>query len=47
MLIAIEGLDQSGKETQARHLRARLETDGRKVYALSFPDYDIGIFTNL
>src|SRR4051812_44989938 len=39
MLIAIEGLDQSGKETQARHLRARLEADGRKVHALSFPDY--------
>ena len=31
MLIAFEGLDQSGKETQARHLRARLEQDGRTV----------------
>src|SRR3970040_1915553 len=30
MLIAFEGLDQSGKETQARHLRARLEQDGHK-----------------
>jgi len=39
MLIAFEGLDQSGKETQARHLRARLEQDGRKVHPLSFPDY--------
>jgi len=39
MLIAFEGLDQSGKETQARHLRARLEQDGRKVHAASFPDY--------
>ncbi len=39
MLIAFEGLDQSGKETQARHLRARLERDGRVVHALSFPDY--------
>ena len=28
MLIAFEGLDQSGKETQARTLRARLEQDG-------------------
>ena len=37
MLIAFEGLDQSGKETQARHLRARLEQDGRNVRALSFP----------
>jgi dTMP kinase len=43
MLIAIEGLDQSGKETQARHLRARIEQDGRKVHALSFPDYETPI----
>lgn len=40
MIIAFEGLDQSGKETQARHLRARIEQDGRKVHSLSFPDYD-------
>jgi dTMP kinase len=39
MLIAFEGLDQSGKETQARTLRARLEQDGHKVRSLSFPDY--------
>ncbi len=39
MLIAFEGLDQSGKETQARHLRARLEQDGQKVRSLSFPEY--------
>ena len=43
MLIAIEGLDQSGKETQARHLRARIEAEGRKVHALSFPDYETPI----
>jgi len=43
MLIAFEGLDQSGKETQARHLRARLEQDGRKVRSLSFPDYGTSI----
>src|ERR1019366_1574364 len=43
MLIAIEGLDQSGKETQARQLRARLEQDGRKVYAASFPGYETPI----
>jgi len=42
MLIAFEGLDQSGKETQARHLRARIEQD-RKVHPLSFPDYDTPI----
>jgi dTMP kinase len=39
MLIAFEGLDQSGKETQARTLRARLEQDGHRVRAASFPDY--------
>jgi dTMP kinase len=39
MLIAFEGLDQSGKETQARHLRARLQQDGRTVRTASFPDY--------
>jgi dTMP kinase len=39
MLIAFEGLDQSGKETQARQLRARLEQDGRRVRSASFPDY--------
>jgi len=43
MLIAFEGLDQSGKETQARHLRAVLERDGRRVHALSFPDYETPI----
>jgi len=43
MIIAFEGLDQSGKETQARHLRARLEQDGRKVRLLSFPDYNTPI----
>jgi dTMP kinase len=42
-LIAFEGLDQSGKETQARHLRARLERDGHTVHAVSFPDYDTPI----
>ena len=43
MLIAFEGLDQSGKETQARVLRAKLEQLGRKVHAASFPDYDTPI----
>lgn len=43
MLIAFEGLDQSGKETQARHLRARIEQEGRRVHPLSFPDYDTPI----
>lgn len=39
MLIAFEGLDQSGKETQANHLRVRIEQDGHRVHPLSFPDY--------
>lgn len=43
MLIAFEGLDQSGKETQARQLRARIQQDGRTVRALSFPDYETPI----
>ena len=43
MIVAFEGLDQSGKETQARHLRARLEQDGRRVRSVSFPDYETPI----
>ena len=43
MLIAFEGLDQSGKETQAQNLRERLREAGRKVRLLSFPDYGTSI----
>ena len=43
MLIAFEGLDQSGKETQAQLLRERLREGGRKVRLLSFPDYGTSI----
>jgi dTMP kinase len=43
MVIAFEGLDQSGKETQSRHLRARLEQEGRTVRSVSFPDYETPI----
>jgi dTMP kinase len=43
MLIAFEGLDQSGKETQAQQLRERLRAAGRKVRLLSFPDYGTSI----
>ena len=39
LLIAFEGLDQSGKQTQAERLRDRLTADGREVRLLSFPDY--------
>ena len=43
MLIALEGLDQSGKETQARLLRDHLREDGRKARVVSFPDYGTAI----
>jgi dTMP kinase len=43
LLIAFEGLDQSGKETQARRLGASLESSGRVVRLLSFPDYETPI----
>jgi dTMP kinase len=43
MLIAFEGLDQSGKETQARRLADRLREGGHRVETLSFPDYDTPI----
>src|SRR5438876_3768681 len=42
-LIAFEGLDQSGKQTQAELLRDRLKADGYKVRLLSFPDYGTSI----
>jgi dTMP kinase len=38
-LIAFEGLDQSGKQTQAERLVAVLTAAGRRVELLSFPDY--------
>jgi dTMP kinase len=43
MLIAFEGLDQSGKETQARTLVLSLRDEGRRVETLSFPDYATSI----
>ena len=42
-LIAFEGLDQSGKQTQAELLRDRLKEDGRKARLVSFPDYGTSI----
>jgi dTMP kinase len=39
LLIAFEGLDQSGKQTQAELLRDRLTARGRASRLLSFPDY--------
>ena len=43
MLVAIEGLDQSGKETQAQRLRDRLRAAGYKSRVVSFPDYGTSI----
>ncbi len=39
LLIAFEGLDQSGKQTQTELLRDRLIAAHRDVFLLSFPDY--------
>jgi dTMP kinase len=43
LLIALEGLDQSGKQTQAEMLRDSLRARGRRVRLLSFPDYGTSI----
>ena len=43
LLIAFEGLDQSGKQTQAELLRDRVKAEGHKVRLLSFPDYGTSI----
>ena len=43
LLIAFEGLDQSGKQTQAEMLRDHLKEDGHKSRLVSFPDYGTSI----
>ena len=42
-IIAFEGLDQSGKQTQAERLRDRFKRDGQKARLVSFPDYGTSI----
>lgn len=42
-LIAFEGLDQSGKQTQAERLVETLRSAGIEVRVLSFPDYGTAI----
>jgi dTMP kinase len=42
-LIAFEGLDQSGKETQALRLRDAVRSRGRAAEYLTFPDYTTAI----
>ena len=43
LLIAFEGLDQSGKQTQAERLKAALEARGRHAVLLDFPSYETHI----
>jgi dTMP kinase len=43
LLVAFEGLDQSGKQTQAGLLRDRVAAQSRAVRLLSFPDYQTAI----
>lgn len=40
LLIAIEGIDGSGKQTQAKLLELTLKADGIPVYSTGFPQYD-------
>lgn len=40
MLIVIEGVDCSGKETQTARLFERLRAEGRDAVRISFPDYE-------
>jgi dTMP kinase len=47
LLVAFEGLDQSGKQTQAELLRDRVVETGRLVRLLSFPAYDTAIGTEI
>jgi dTMP kinase len=42
-LIVFEGLDQSGKQTQAEGLRELVIARGRECRLLSFPDYETAI----
>jgi len=39
LLVAFEGLDQSGKQTQAELLRDYVVREGRECRLISFPDY--------
>jgi dTMP kinase len=42
-LIAFEGLDQSGKQTQAERVRDEVTSYGRECRLVSFPDYTTAI----
>ena len=43
LLIAFEGLDQSGKQTQAERVQEFVRTRGRDCRLVSFPDYTTAI----
>ena len=43
LLVAFEGLDQSGKQTQTEKLRDYVTSTGRECRLLSFPDYETPI----
>jgi dTMP kinase len=47
VLIAFEGLDQSGKQTQTEALAAALTAAGKASERLSFPDYATSIGTEI
>ncbi len=46
-VLAFEGLDQSGKQTQSERLAAALRAEGRRVEFLSFPEYQTAIGTEI
>jgi dTMP kinase len=39
MLVAIEGIDSSGKNTQSKRLAERIRSVGRRAHVISFPRY--------
>ena len=47
LLVAFEGLDQSGKQTQAELLRDYVVSGGRECRLISFPDYETPIGNEL
>jgi dTMP kinase len=47
LLIAFEGLDQSGKQTQAERLQESVVARGRECRLLSFPEYATPIGTEI
>ena len=43
LLVVFEGLDQSGKQTQAERLKAEVERGGRRCVLFDFPSYETHI----